>query len=420
VKSRCYAISPARRLAGRVRISGSKHVAQRCLVASLLTEEPIVLENVPRGCRDPAALVSLLRKYGKHVDIDGDQVVLSGVPTPSNRGGITLGSDLRVTTLLLGPLLSWHDSVQVALPGGCRIGPRPVDLHELALRLLGAKVLCLDNGIIASRSSRLRGAPINLPLLSNGAAECAILAGCRAIGRTTITGVHVTPELVDLVALLTKMGARISVGYDIVVVDGVPRMHGAAHRVMPDTAEAVTYAIATMMVGGRVLLEDFPCQPLDFAMYRLSCIGGMFHVVDCGVIVESSPDRLSAFSITAGRYPAASSDSQPLFAALATQSNGTSRLSDERWPHRLSHVEPLRLMGATVSVTDGVQVIRGPQKIIGGTVTANDIRSGMAMLLAGLVSAEGAIINNAEQIERGYEVPATKFNEIGSEISICG
>lgn len=416
--NKSYTVTPARQLSGVVRISGSKHVAQRCLVASLLTKDSLTLEGIPLGCRDPSAVIELLRAYGKRVEIDGDVVTVSGVPDPIPRQGVMTSLDLRLTTLLLGPLLSWHENALVPMPGGCRIGTRPFDLHELALHMLGGKVQVLENGVYASRRSQLQGAAINLSMLSNGAAECSILAACRAHGTTVITGVHVTPELLDLIALLAKMGARIAVSRDTVTVEGVSRMHGTTHHIIPDSAEAISYSIATMMVGGEVLVAGFPQQSLDSTIYRLSCIGGIFRVVHGGVVVQASPGQLSAFSITASRYPGASSDTQPLLAALGTVCDGTSKIADERWPLRLSHVEPLRQMGAKIDVVDGTQIIHGPQTLQGASVTANDIRCGMALLLAGLVSKHPSIINNAAQIERGYEAPASKFRDLGVGIVV--
>ena len=315
---------------------------------------------------------------------------------------------------MLGPLLVLSQTAIVPYPGGCKLGARPIDLHQMALERLGATVDFDQQYVFARRNSaNLIGARIVIPLKSNGAAECAILASCLAIGTTVIEEAHVTPELLDFIRFLNSMGAKVTVNSSRVTVRGVEQLHGTNYRIMSDVVEGVTFALISTLTEGNILISDFPIKEAFPILQKLYFLGVNVKIENENLAIAPAEKPLSGFKIAAGAYPQIYSDMQPLLSVFGLKCNGVSYVSDERWPQRFTHVEPLNEMGANIKRERNSIEIHGMQNLHGTTVVANDIRCGMAILMAALIAQGPTVIKCADQIERGYENIVKKLQSIG-------
>ena len=410
------------RLFGQCSVSGSKHAFGRALVASVLTDGVVTLENAPTHLRDAEVAYSMLRALGKRVDVhpDADVVVVDGSGATDAVGVLPrYETSIRTTLLLLAGLVAKVGFARVPLPGGCDLGSRPFDLHAYVLERLGATVWSDAAFVYAATPRRLRGTTISLPLASNGATEAAVFASSLACGRSIVTGGHVTPELLDLINMLRAMGAQIEVASEsTIIVDGVTEVAGARHQLMSDTSEAITLAIAAGMTAGEIVMTRAPVAALAYTLYALEKIGLSVEVLTPCALRIGGGD-FNPFAISATRYPGIASDVQPLFALLATAASGVSLIRDERQPRRFWHVPALARFGADVDVRGDVLYVSGPRRLCRAHVDARDIRTGATVLIAALAASGSSQIDNAEQIDRGFDDLPGKLRMLGGKIEVA-
>ncbi|NII28897.1 UDP-N-acetylglucosamine 1-carboxyvinyltransferase [Pseudoflavitalea sp. X16] len=396
-------------LNGKVRISGAKNSALRLLAASLLTDETIELFNFPNGLLDIKVHLEMLKVLGKEYQASGDYVRITENDSATTT---TLKWDersIRNTLLILGALTARFGEGRVPLPGGCKLGERKYDLHVMLLERLGAKVWEEEGYLCAKSPGRLKGNDIFLPMRSTGATENSIIAGSLAEGTTTVWNPHIRPEILDLINMLGKMGAKIKVyGQKCIVIEGAKKLNGVSHSVIPDNMEALTWAIGSVITHGDVEIQNFPLEHLEVPLIFLKESGMKIFQGADSIIVKDG--QAYPVEISTGPYPGINSDMQPLFAVYGARSRGESKIVDLRFPGRYGYAEELQKMGLNYTVEGDMLVINGGQSFTGATVNALDLRAGIALLLAGLTAEEGeTIIENSWQIERGYENLHTKL-----------
>lgn len=403
------------RLVGEVRVSGAKNSVLRLLAASLLTPERIVLDNYPDGLLDAAVHVGMLERLGKTCTVAGDRLVIDEVRLPDSDLHWD-GRSIRNTLLILGALVARTGAGSVPLPGGCDLGDRKYDLHELVLTRLGATVWTEGDRLLAEAPDGLRGADIVLPLRSTGATENALIAGSLARGTTRLWNPHIRPEILDLCAFLRKLGAKIAVhGQESIEVTGAEQLDSAAHRIMPDNMEAMTWLIGSVITGGDVEIHDFPARDLDVPLIFLRESGARVYRDGDAAIVRSG--RPYPVEISTGPYPGINSDMQPLFAAYGACARGESRIVDLRFAGRYAYLEEFAKMGVRSRIQGDTAMIDGGARISGATVRALDLRAGAALALLGLVAQGPTRIDDAWQIERGYDKFLAKAKALNANIS---
>lgn len=403
------------RLEGTVHVSGAKNSALKLLTLSLLTGERVRLRNYPAALLDARTHVNMLEVLNKQCVVAADTVTITE-PVSLSSDLAWPGRSIRNTLLMLGALVARTGSGAVPLPGGCEIGERKFDLHELLLREMGARVWQSDGLLRAEADGRLRGAHIDLPVKSTGATENALLCGSLASGTTRITNPHITPEVLDLVACLRAMGADITVrGREYVEIEGRRELDGVTYDVMPDRMEAVTWAIAAVVTGGVVELYDFPYAALQIPLVHLVESGTQLYRGEHSVIVKGS---CSPIDIGTGSHPAVHSDMQPMFAVYGACANGESRVMDLRYPGRFAYVAELARLGVRADVEHNLLRIKGGSALRGAPVRATDLRAGAALLLAGLVAEGETEIDEAWQIERGYADIVDKLQSLGVRVKV--
>ena len=409
-------IAPAR-LAGIVRLSGAKNAALRHLAASLLTDEPLTLTNYPASLLDAQIHVEMLQLLGKRAELQRhDKIKLSENSPPPSRLEWH-GRSIRNTLLILGALLARTGAGAVPLPGGCKLGDRQYDLHVMLLERLGAEVWEEGEMLWAAAPQGLTGVDIHLPVRSTGATENALLVGSLARGVTRIWNPHVRPEILDLIALLRKMGARIRVfGQEHIEVTGVEALGGAEHSVIADNMEAITWLVGAMITGGDVEIEGFPTADMEVVLTHLKAAGAKLFHGNGSVIVRDGP--CYPLEISTGPHPGINSDVQPILAAWAAQAKGESRIVDLRFPGRYAYADELARMGLQHEVRGDMLCIHGRGGgLRGAEVRALDLRAGAAQALCGLTANGETTINDAWQIFRGYDRFSDKLKSLGAECS---
>jgi UDP-N-acetylglucosamine 1-carboxyvinyltransferase len=401
-------------LVGTVPIEGAKNAALPCLAATLLTDSSVRLQRVPR-LRDVELILELIQSLGKRVEIGADAVAIGPGAGLREEAEHRYVQQMRASFLVLGPLLARLGRAVVPLPGGCTIGPRPIDLHLDGLAQLGAEVDPRD-GEVELRAKRLRGARIHLRFPSVGATEQLLMAASLAEGETTIQGAAREPEVDDLTELLRSMGARIERTPDGYRVDGVPRLHGAAHEVIPDRIEASTYLLAAAMTRGDITATGVAPGHLTAVLEILRRLGGEIEE-DGDRLRARFAERPRALRCSAGPYPAFPTDLQPPLAAALTVASGESHVRDPVFPERYGYVSALRRMGAQVQVADGTARIQGVEALHGAEVSIPDLRGGAALVLAALAAKGPCLLEDAEILDRGYARLIPKFTSLGAHIA---
>jgi UDP-N-acetylglucosamine 1-carboxyvinyltransferase len=405
------------RVTGRVAVSGAKNSYLRLLAASILTSENIKLLNAPSKISDGIVHLKMLEELGKEYEfIDDDSLVI----TENNALKTTLDWDersIRNTLLILGALTTRFGNATVPLPGGCKLGERKYDLHIYLLEQLGATVTDKDGILSAEAKEGLKGADIHLPIRSTGATENSILCGTLARGKTTVWNPHIRPEIMDLISMLNKMGAKIEVfGQERIEIEGVKSLHGCEHVVIPDNMEALTWLIASVISDGDVQIDNFPFEDLEVPLIFLKESGAIVYKNGSSAIVRGGiPYPLE---ISTGPYPGINSDMQPILAVYGAMANGETRIIDLRFPGRYQYAEELGKMGMNYTIKDNLLVIKGGNDFKGTEVTALDLRAGAALSLAALVADGPTKIHNAQQIERGYNNFVNKFKSLGGIIRV--
>ena len=403
-------------LSGEVNISGAKNAALPCLAATLLTREPVVVENLPR-VRDIVTMEKVLATLGESCTrSDGETTVVAG-GGDAFHAPYELVRTMRASVLVLGPLLARRRRARVALPGGCAIGARPVDFHLHALARLGAEIHVEHGDVVAEAPGGLAGAEIEFPRITVTGTENILMAAALARGRTVLRNCAREPEVSDLAEMLLAMGARIAgIGSDTLTVDGVDELGGARHRIIPDRIEAGTYVIAALLAGDGVRVAGCRPQHLSALLAVLGEAGARIEVGDDHLLVRRSEPPLRPLSITTAEYPGFATDLQAQYLALATQLQGTCTVTEAIFENRFQHVLELRRMGGQVDVAGHVATVTGPTRLEGTTVMASDLRASAALVLAGLVADGETVIDRIYHLDRGYESMEVKLNALGARI----
>lgn len=399
------------KLEGIVKVSGAKNSALRLLAASLLTDGQIDLHNFPNGLLDVQVHLSMLEVLGKDFFVAQDTVIIKEKSSQPITQLVWNERSIRNTLLILGALTTRFGEGRVPLPGGCKLGERKYDLHVMLLERMGAKVWEEDDYLCAKIDGKLKGNDVFLPIRSTGATENAIICGSLATGTTTVWNPHIRPEIIDLITMLNKMGAKIEVfGQQCIVIQGVEKLNGVVHAVIPDNMEALTWAIGAVVTQGEVEIVNFPYEHLEVPLVFLRESGMKFYKGEQSLIVKGGTPY--PIEISTGPYPGINSDMQPLFAVYGLMSKGESKIIDLRFPGRYGYMEELAKMGAQYKVEGEMLVFEGGNPLKGNVVNALDLRAGIALLLAGMTAEGETIIENAWQIYRGYEQLEAKLKKL--------
>jgi UDP-N-acetylglucosamine 1-carboxyvinyltransferase len=410
-------IRGGRPLHGEIPIGGAKNAALPLMAAGLLTDERLVLENVPR-LADIATMAELLAQHGIAVVAEGNagRVLSLGGAIANTEAPYDIVRKMRASVLVLGPLLARAGEARVSLPGGCAIGTRPVDLHLKGLEQMGA-VIQLEGGYIHARApGRLRAADIVLPFASVGATENLLMAATLADGRGSITNAAREPEISDLAECLNAMGARISgIGTDRLVVEGVARLHGARHAIIPDRIETGTYACAAAISGGEVLLRGARADHLGAVMRTMAEAGVEISATEAGLSVRRLNGLRGADAMTEP-YPGFPTDMQAQFMALMAVAEGAAMVTETIFENRFMHVPELNRMGARINVHGASAIIRGVPGLSGAPVMATDLRASVSLVIAGLAARGETVVNRVYHLDRGYEALERKLAACGADI----
>ncbi len=406
-------------LRGHIPISGAKNAALPILAAGLLVEEPLLLDNVPELV-DIDTMRQLCATLGMTATpVEGDPQRLE-ISTPRITGTLAaydLVRKMRASVLVLGPLLARAGEAKVSLPGGCAIGPRPVDLHLKGLEELGAEIE-LREGYIHARARRgLKGARVRLDVPSVGATENLLMAASLADGETVIANAAREPEVVDLARCLIAMGARIEgVGGGTLVIEGVPRLQGAEHRVLPDRIELGTYAMAAAITGGTLELLGGRVQLIHTVAEKLEEAEVTIEPSEHGIRVVSAGIKPIGVDVMTQPYPGFPTDLQAQFMALMCVAEGASMITETIFENRFMHVPELMRMGARITVHGGSALVRGVERLTGAPVMATDLRASVSLILAGLAAEGETVVNRVYHLDRGYERLTDKLVACGAAI----
>ncbi|MFI4973694.1 MAG: UDP-N-acetylglucosamine 1-carboxyvinyltransferase [Caulobacterales bacterium] len=415
------AITGGVRLEGVIPISGAKNSAIKLMAASLLTDEPLRLTNMPR-LADTRFLAKLLKRLGAEVEEidggpDGPETVLTTPEIISAIAPYDLVRQMRASFNVLGPLVARAGHAKVSLPGGCAIGARPVDLHLKALEALGAQIDLNEGYVYAQAPRGLRGAAIDFPFVSVGATEHALLAAVLARGESVISNAACEPEIVDLAECLIKMGAYVEgAGTPVIRVVGVPRLTGATHAVTPDRIETGTYALAAAMAGGELHLTRTRTDFIESLLVKMEEAGVEVERLNDGVTIRRNGERLKAVEITTDPFPGFATDLQAQFMALMTLADGESVIRETIFENRFMHAPELARLGADISVSGGEARVRGVAQLEGAPVMATDLRASVSLVIAGLAARGETVVNRVYHLDRGFERLEEKLSACGAQV----
>ena len=410
------AIIGGRPLYGTIPISGAKNSALKVMAAALLTDEKLTLTNVPR-LADVDMLLRLLEQHGAAADFNGSTLTLHASAISSTEAPYDLVRKMRASFNVLGPLLAREGKAKVSLPGGCAIGARPVDLHLKALTAMGAKIDLDEGYVFAEAPDGLHGADIAFPFVSVGATEHTMLAATLAKGETTIENAAREPEIADLADCLNAMGAKISgAGRSTITVEGVDRLHGAEHAVLPDRIETGAYIMAVGATGGELTLTGTRSDLLGAAWAVLEEIGLHVEELEGGVRVKRNGGRYKAVDIVTQPFPGFPTDLQAQFMALMATADGVSTIKETIFENRFMHAPELSRMGAKISVDGQTATVRGVERLKGAPVMATDLRASMSLVIAGLAAEGQTMVNRVYHLDRGFERLEEKLQACGALI----
>lgn len=404
-------------LHGEVEISGSKNAILPIMAAALLSEEPCEISDAP-ALRDVDVMCRLLRSIGSNVteDYDNHKVTIHTGKITEFEAPYDLVTLMRASILVTGPLLARTGKARIALPGGCAIGDRPIDLHLKGFQALGAEIE-KSHGYVEAKVDKLIGGKVYLDFPSVGATENIMTAAVLAEGHTIIENAAEEPEIVDLANFLNKMGAKIKgAGTDTIRIEGVSRLHGANHTVIPDRIETGTFMIAAAITRGSVLLKNVVPDHVKPVIAKLRECGAVVEDLDEGMLVRGDVNPLISTDIKTMPYPGFPTDMQPQFMAFLTTVQGCSIIVETIFENRYMHVGELNRMGADIKIEGRSAVIPGGKKLLGAQVISTDLRAGAAMVLAGLTGEGPTEVSEIYHIERGYEDFVKKFNRLGAKI----
>jgi UDP-N-acetylglucosamine 1-carboxyvinyltransferase len=409
-------------LVGTIRVSGAKNAALPAMAAALLTEEPVILENIP-DVRDIQTERKLLESMGAEVELGYGRahhrtsICCRNLSSPEAK--YELVKTMRASTLVLGPLVARMGIARVSLPGGCAIGARPIDLHIKGLEKMGAQIT-QEHGYIEAKTDRLKGAHINFEKITVTGTEDLLMAATLADGETVMENCAREPEVADLAALLNKMGARIEgAGTSTIRVKGVEKLGGAKHRIIPDRIEAGTFIIAGALTSGDLIVAG--CDP--------SHLGALLaKLQECGVKIRANGDsvrvqadgNLRAADMATEEHPGFPTDMQAQYMALATQAEGTSTITENIFENRFMHAQELVRMGANIKIDGRRALVRGKTPLSAAAVLASDLRASASLVLAALVADGETIIDRVYHIDRGYERIEEKLRGVGAQMKRMG
>jgi UDP-N-acetylglucosamine 1-carboxyvinyltransferase len=414
------AITGGARLEGEIPISGAKNSAIKLMAASLLTEEPLRLTNMPR-LADTRFLGKLLQRLGTDVTegmgVDGAETLLTTREIVSGFAPYDLVRQMRASFNVLGPLLARNGQAKVSLPGGCTIGARPVDLHLKALEALGAEIDLHEGYVYAQAPRGLQGGEVSFPFVSVGATEHTLLAAVLANGETVMTNAACEPEITDLADCLNKMGAKITgAGTSTIRVQGVTRLSGTTHAVLPDRIETGTYALAAAMAGGEVRLTRTRSDFIQALVDKMIEAGVEVMSHNDGLTVKRNGGRLKAVEISTDPYPGFATDLQAQFMALMTLADGESVIRETIFENRFMHAPELMRLGADISVHGGEARVRGVGALEGAQVMATDLRASVSLVIAGLAARGETVVNRVYHLDRGFERLEEKLGACGAQV----
>ena len=409
-------------LLGTIRVSGAKNAALPAMAAALLTDEPVVLENIPQ-VRDIETTRKLLAAIGAEVELGygraQHRTTICARNLTSPEASYELVKQMRASSLVLGPLVARCGRARVSLPGGCAIGARPIDLHIKGLEQLGAKIT-QDHGYVEATADRLKGGEIVFEKITVTGTEDLLMAATLADGETILQNCAREPEVADLADLLNKMGAQVEgAGTSTIRVQGVSKLHGAKHRIIPDRIEAGTFIIAGALTGGDVNITG--CEPshLDALLAKLHEVGiKTAQSADSVRVMGDGPFK--AADIITEEYPGFPTDMQAQYMALATQAEGTSIITENIFENRFMHVLELVRMGANIKIEGRRAIVRGKAPLSAAAVQASDLRASASLVLAALVAEGESIIDRVYHIDRGYENIEEKLKGVGAQIRRIG
>ncbi|KSU81817.1 MULTISPECIES: UDP-N-acetylglucosamine 1-carboxyvinyltransferase [Fictibacillus] len=403
-------------LEGTVHISGAKNSAVALIPATILAESQVIIDQLP-NISDVHLLRALLEEIGGEAELDENNTLtvnpekMIAMPLPNGKV-----KKLRASYYLMGAMLGRFKKAVIGLPGGCNLGPRPIDQHIKGFEALGAKVTN-EQGAIYLRADELIGARIYLDVVSVGATINIMLAAVRAKGQTIIENAAKEPEIIDVATLLTSMGAKIKgAGTDVIRIDGVDHLHGCRHSIIPDRIEAGTYMILAAAVGQQVVIDNVIPLHLESLIAKLREMGIQIETKDDQVLIHSSKGPLKSVDIKTLVYPGFPTDLQQPFTSLLTKAEGTSLVTDTIYSARFKHIDELRRMGANVKVEGRSAIINGQARLEGAKVKASDLRAGAALVVAGLMAEGITEVSGLEHIDRGYESLVDKLVGLGAKI----
>ena len=409
-------------LLGTVRISGAKNAALPCMAAALLTDEPVILENIPQ-VRDIETTRKLLSAMGAEVELGygraHHRTTICARTLNAPEASYELVKTMRASTLVLGPLVARCGRARVSLPGGCAIGARPIDLHIKGLERLGAKIT-QEHGYVEATTDRLKGAEVVFDKITVTGTEDLLMAATLADGETIMQNCAREPEVADLAALLNAMGAKIhGAGTSTIRVKGVAKLHGAKHRIIPDRIEAGTFIIAGAMTGGDLNVTGCDPAHLGAVLAKLKEVGVKTKANGDSVRVMGD-NPFTAADMTTEEYPGFPTDCQAQFMALATQAEGMSVITENIFENRFMHAQELVRMGANIKIEGRRAVVRGKTPLSAAAVLASDLRASASLVLAALVADGETIIDRVYHIDRGYERIEEKLRGVGAQIRRIG
>jgi len=403
-------------LRGEIPTSGSKNSALPALAAALLTEEPVTLKRVPR-VRDIRTMQRLLVDIGSKADVDGETVRLETPQIVCPEAPYELVKTMRASSLVLGPLVARSGRARVSLPGGCAIGGRPINLHIFGLEQLGARIHQAHGYIEAEAADGLRGAVVHFDRITVTGTEDLMMAAVLAKGETILRNAAREPEVVDLAALLTRMGAKIEgAGTTTIRINGVEKLGGAEHTIIPDRIEAGTFLIAGAITGGDVAIAGCIPEHVGALVSKLQQAGVAVTQPDATTLRVRSSGKLRSVDMTTEEYPGFATDLQAQYMALMTQAEGISIIVETIFENRFMHAQELARMGANIRLDGRQAIVAGPYRLTGAGVIASDLRASASLVLAALVAKGETVIDRVYHIDRGYEKIEAKLSQVGAQI----
>lgn len=401
-------------LRGEVRISGAKNAALPMMCASLLTSDVLQLSNMP-DLHDIATMRKLLEQMGVQAAVQGDEMTLHGAHVDRLEAPYDMVKTMRAAVLVLGPLVARFGEARVSMPGGCAIGSRPVDIHIKGLQAMGAQIF-IEHGYIHAQAKRLKGARILFDIVSVTSTENLMMAAALAKGVTVLENAAREPEVVDLAHCLIAMGAKIEgAGSHTIVITGVDRLHGAAHRIMPDRIESGTFLVAAAATGGSIVLRDTRADILDSVLEKLTEAGACIRS-DSESIHLDMAGRPRSVNLRTAPYPAFPTDMQAQFMALNVIADSSAMVVETIFENRFMHVQELRRLGARIDVEGNTALVHGVDHLEGATVMATDLRASACLVIAGLVAQGETVIDRIYHLDRGYEHIEIKLSQLGANI----